>query len=252
MALFPDGPLSSIEDLQNYESSLPEIAQTEKIDLDVKLQVSKVETGHRILQFLIHQSANGHLQFSRDLAHVVISDPLREWYTLHTLQLILRDCYHNQLNDRYRAKWIEYQKESAQAEIRYFDHGAGLVLHPIKKAAEPSLERSDGELEAGVYELAITWSADGRVEGAPSDPLIFETGDGSIPLLHPQSVQTPVHFWNVYLGLSGTPLMKQNVEPIGIHESWSPTSNTVLSGAVMGEGQSPDLLIRPVNRIRRG
>ena len=111
MALFNDGPISSLDDLRVYETSLLETASIEGVSLANKLDLAQRELGSEILRFLIQQLEPAESIVPGKLNQVVATDPLRRWHALRTLTVFFRDVHHNQLNDRYQAKWMAYESE---------------------------------------------------------------------------------------------------------------------------------------------
>ncbi len=252
MALFSDSTLSSLQDLQAYESSILEIASVEKVNLEVKLRLAHQEIKNLIQQFLVDQTANLNEKPAIQIEQIAVTDALKEWHVLHALNLTLRDCYHNQLNDRYEKKWQEYQKKSEQSAIRFFDTGAGIVWNPVPRAEKPVLERASGTLEVGSYEVYIAWLNQNLIEGEPSPPLIFETNDGSVPVLRVENIPSTAHFWNVYMCEIGKVPTRQNVVEIPVHSSWTMTGNELLTGKQVESGQAPDYFLRIMHQIKRG
>lgn len=250
MALFNDQLISTVEDLRAYESSILEIASTESIDLAVKLDLAQREIKEDIYQFLVDQIAQENESPRIDIGQVVVTDALFQWHVLHTLELSLRDAYHNQLNDRYQAKWTEYQRESAIAKTRYFDTGAGIVRVPVEKAAIPTVEGSPGSLTDGTYEIRITWQNGAGQEGAPSNAVLFATDDGSVPVVHAGVAPPGAVRWSVYAGLNSVRPTKQ-ASDIPIDESWTMPSSGPLNGSALTNGQKPDYYLRLVHHLRR-
>lgn len=252
MALFNDGTFSSVQDLQAYESSILEIASIEKINLETKLRLAHQEIKNLIQHFLVDQTTNLNEKPAILIEQIAVTDALKEWHVLHALNLTLRDCYHNQLNDRYEKKWQEYQKKSEQSAIRFFDTGAGVVWNPVPRAEMPVLEHGAGTLEAGSYEIYITWLDQNLVESEPSSTLMFETDNGSVPVLRVENVPDSIHFWNVYMCEIGKVPIRQNNVELPVHASWTMTENELRPGKQIGSGQNPDYFLRLMHCIKRG
>src|SRR5690242_20632984 len=121
MALLTDGDVSTIEDLKSYESAILELANTEGIDLTAKAKLASSEIAAELAPFLARE---GH---AADLARngVVVTPSLRLWHMVQTLCVVYRDAYHSQLNDRYKAKWNEYQRLAHRIRGLAFDTGIG-------------------------------------------------------------------------------------------------------------------------------
>src|ERR1044072_4136716 len=97
MALFTDGPAATIEDLAAQDSQLLTLANAEGIDLTVKLGLAHEAVGLELEELLSAGS-------SYRLGQVVVTPAVRLWHTHRTLELVYRDAYHSQLNDRYRSE----------------------------------------------------------------------------------------------------------------------------------------------------
>ena len=69
---------------------------------------------------------------------------MKRWHALHTLAVVYRDAFNNQLNDRYRNKWEEYRELARNAREQTFEFGIGLVATPIPQAADAGVERDGG------------------------------------------------------------------------------------------------------------
>ena len=75
MALFTDDSIFNSEDLRKYESSILDMASTERIELDVKLELARREIGVKITEFLLEHEAG--VSYARDLTNVVVTEPWR-------------------------------------------------------------------------------------------------------------------------------------------------------------------------------
>ncbi|HJZ98193.1 MAG TPA: hypothetical protein VKE70_16900 [Candidatus Solibacter sp.] len=102
--LFTDTPVIAIEELADHETVILDTASTEGINLTVKIGLATNEVG---LQLQSRFPKLGLVNFA--LNNVVVTPALRLWLTFHTLEIVYRDAFHNQLNDRYKAKWDEYK-----------------------------------------------------------------------------------------------------------------------------------------------
>src|SRR5439155_8673064 len=92
-----------------------------------------------------------------ELENVVVTAALRLWLIFHTLEIVYRDAYHNQLNDRYKAKWDEYKDLSTFASGLLFQIGIGTVVDPIPQAAHPLLNLVSGSLTPATYFVQAAW-----------------------------------------------------------------------------------------------
>src|SRR5574340_877720 len=101
MALFTDGTMTSLEDLTAQDSGLLGVVGPEGIDTTKKLSLAQEELGVELAALLPRAGVG--------LENVVVTSPLRLWHVFKTLELVYRDAYHSQLNDRYRGKWETYR-----------------------------------------------------------------------------------------------------------------------------------------------
>src|SRR5580692_4230156 len=172
MALFSDGPISDTADLQRYENAILNVATQESIDLGAKLMLAQQDLANELLLFLLRRSTlrEYSLNFRRTqgVKDVVVTDPMRQWHVHRTLSLVYRDAYNNQLNDRYKAKWEEYEVLAKASEQTCFQIGVGLVVDPVPQAAAPTLSSVPGSGVGGTYYVAVTWVNGSKQEGAPS------------------------------------------------------------------------------------
>ena len=127
MALFTDGPINGTMDLENYENSILSVANAERIDLAGKSTLAQNEIATELLLFLLRRCRQPDFQWSvttrqsMGVGDIFVTDPLRRWHAHKTLALVYRDAYNNQLNDRYKGKWKEYEqlaKVSAESSSR--------------------------------------------------------------------------------------------------------------------------------------
>lgn len=249
MALFTDGPILTIEDLRSYESSILAVAKSEGIDLTGKIDLAQREVGADIFEYLTERTASDLGPSTIGLNQIVSSDLLFQWLAMHALELIFRDCYHSQLNDRYRMKWQEYERQSTRAASRYFHVGPGVVEAPVSKAAEPSVGASAGVMENGIYEIRVAWeNAAGQI-GAPSNAVLFTSTDGSVPVVHPGAAPKNGLRWHVYAGKIGERITRQNEAPLEPGAGWTAPAAGLMPGEPVGDGQRPDYFLRKIQTI---
>ena len=116
MALFTDGAISSIEDLTGHDTQLLNVANVEGIDVTRKLALAQEELGVEVAGLLGRRCyrATG---APPAIEQVVVTPPLKLWHVFRTLEMVYRDAYHSQLNDRYAGKRDEY-REMAKWALR--------------------------------------------------------------------------------------------------------------------------------------
>src|SRR5690242_2816865 len=132
MSLFTDGSIASLEDLKAQDSGVMDTAGTEGIDLTGKLALAQEEIGVE-LQVLLPRLGTGASECG-GLAKVVVTSPLRLWHVFHTLSMVYRDAYNNQLNDRYKGKWDQYRQLARWAEERLLETGVGMAADAVPRA----------------------------------------------------------------------------------------------------------------------
>jgi len=246
--LFTDSPAIAIEDLANHETAILETASTEGINLTVKIGLAGDEVG---LQLQSRFPQLGLVNFALD--NVVITPALRLWLIFHTLEIVYRDSYHNQLNDRYKAKWDEYKNLSAFASGLLFKIGVGTVVHPIPQALPPQLSLAAGTLATAKYFVQIGWINANGEEGRPSEMRALEVSSGNT--LQATAVNPPPNAisWNVYAGVTPDALFLQNPAPLDPTESWTASDfDFQTSGPQPGSGQPPTFLSPGPRILLRG
>lgn len=260
MALFNDGPISTVVDLQQYENSILTVASTEGINLAAKMMLAQQDLANDVLLFLLRRpqrrnaspwvDSSGFLR-SRDVTGVVVTDPLRKWHVHRTLALVYRDAYNNQLNNRYQAKWAEYEelvKESARA---YFQIGVGLVADPVPQAAAPMLTSVPGIGASGMFFVSVTWVGGTGQEGAPSTIGQLGTSNGQQLYVTVSNPPQNVTTWNVYVGTTPTTLTLQNSTPLAANIGWV-IGSALNAGVALPTGQQPTWFAVDHRVIERG
>jgi hypothetical protein len=255
MALFTDGTLSSIDELLAYESSLLEVARTERIDLTVKLILARQEIGIELSAFLVEQGGSewsGMVWPALGLKNIVVTEPLKKWHVFHTLALVHRDAYNSQLNDRYQGKWKEYDRLAKWAAGSLYRIGVGVVGDPVVQADRPGLSSVAGPLPGATYYARVAWVSAGGEEGNPSDLAVLATPAST--LLVAEAVNPPANArdWNVYAGLSINEVTLQSDVPLPVGQTWTAPASGLKRGRAPGNGQAPQSYLRASGTFRRG
>ena len=142
MALFTDGPISSIEDMTAQDSQLPTVASVEGIDVTQKIAIAQDQLA---MELLTRLNRFGYLDQLFWLApqpkldSVVVTPPLKLWHTARSLELVYSDAYNSQLNDRYAGKRDQFQALAKWAYEKLIELGAGIAAEPIQRAAMPTV-----------------------------------------------------------------------------------------------------------------
>ncbi len=92
---------------------------------------------------------------------VVVTPQMKRWHALHTLEIVYRDAFNNQLNDRYQAKFQEYQDLARNAREHTIRFGIGLALTPIPQAQPPALSTQRGRMRRERSMSQVTWVVGG-------------------------------------------------------------------------------------------
>src|SRR5258706_3493962 len=148
MALLTDGSPNDTESLRLYETGILDVAVVEVIDLAAKLGLATEEIAEDVLDILLDHTRTvdpqSNIRRTIGVSDVVVTPQLKRWHALHTLEIVYRDAFNNQLNDRYKPKWVEYQELSRNAREHTTRFGIGLVLSPIPKAQTPQIGFAPG------------------------------------------------------------------------------------------------------------
>jgi hypothetical protein len=244
MALFTDGPISSIEDLHGYDTQLLEVAGTEGIDVTRKL-VQAQEQIAVDLQVLLARVAT-----PAQIANVVTTPALRMWHVFRSLEMVYRDAFNSQLNDRYAGKRDEYRELAKWAHERVTQTGLGMTTDPIPQAPQPTLRTATGLLADGAYYVAIAWVNGAGEEGAASGPANITVSGGSFEVQH-GAAPANAKGWHVYVGTSPSAMLRQNLAVLGLEATWWQPA-AVSPGRMAGSGQAPSFVLAVPRVIVRG
>jgi hypothetical protein len=249
--LLTDGKPNNTEDLRVYESAVLSVAYTESIDLVVKLGLATEEVSQRVLDFLMdHVSDPGRRTIG--VSDVVVSRQMKSWHAVHTLEILYRDTFNNQLNDRYRAKFLEYQKLSRNAREQTFRFGIGLVSHPLPQADPPVFSAVAGNIPDAIFYARVAWVSATGAEGAPSDQTTYESSGGLIPVVQAVNPPAVATGFNVYMSTSAEVVTLQNSMPIPVGQGFTLPGSGLVTGRASGSGQQPDFYVTGASMFRRG
>lgn len=257
MALFTDGNPCDTETLRGYETGILDVANVEGIDLDAKLTLATEEVGEELLAILLAQGLHdpqATMRRNLGLSTVVVTPALRRWHALHTLAMVYRDAYNNQLNDRYAGKRDQYEALKRAAHRQLLDIGIGLVSRPAPKPGAPQLRTVAGSLAAGTYFVQVSWvNGLEEQEGAASDALTIETPAGSqLVVKAPATVPSSAVGYNVYAGMSAGAVMLQNSSPVEVGAAWTMPPAGLQAGRPPGDGQTPEFFLTCTRVLQRG
>jgi hypothetical protein len=249
MALFVDGPASTIDDLTAQDSGLLDVAQTCGINTTTKIALAHEELETDLQLWLDRPRPTVELVFGPVLRmeQVVVTRPMKRWETMTALAMFYRDAYFSQLVDRYQARWDEYTKLRRDAYEQFLASGLGMVGTPVRKASMPQLGVIAGPQHGGTFYASVAWVNAGGQEGAPSTAASMAVANNN--LMTVTALNPPAHAagFNVYAGTSVTGLVAQNNVPLPLGSSFTYTPDFATQGRAPGNGQVPDY-VRPLAR----
>jgi hypothetical protein len=259
MALFTDGPASSMEDLTAQDSQLLDVASVEGIDLTQKQALAQEELALELNALLTRLSPADQLfrhAPDSNLGSVVVTPALKLWHTFRSLEMVYSDAYNSQLNDRYAGKRDQFHTSAKWAYEMLVAAGIGVASVPVPRAAIPTVTAAAAPppgipLPDGTYYVTVAWVNAGGEDGASAVPATIAT-TGSTLLVEPAGAPPKTAAgWNVYVGTGPDSMALQNGSPIAIGQTWLQPA-AVAAGRPPGPGQRPSYL-KPVPRaIQRG
>jgi hypothetical protein len=264
MALFTDAPISTLEQISAQDTGVLDVASTEGIDASAKIKLAQEELGVELSSAISRSAFSrttpsnwwpgsaGTSLSSLQLTNIVVTSPLRLWHTFHTLELIYRDAYGNQLNDRYLDKWKEYQDLSRWASTMLFQAGIGVVSNPIFIAARPTVALLAGSLAAATYYVQVAWLNASGEEGMASAVVSINAPDQNSLEVTPNNPPTNAVSWNVFAGTDVDSIMLQNTSPISMNQIWTIPPSGLAQGRTPGQGQDPNYFTQLPHFLQRG
>jgi len=253
MALFMDGPISTIDDLSAQDSQLADVASADGIDVTQKLALAQEHVAQELEGLLAgmgrpEQSLWRSARLS--LHHVAVTPALKLWHTYRTLEIVYADAYNNQLNDRYAGKRDQFRSMASWAYDKFVRIGAGIVYDPIPRATKPTLtavEAAAGALPDGIYFVTMAWVNQAGEEGASAEANTISTAAATLAV-QPRDPPKSAVAWNVYAGIDAGSMFRQNGAPIPAGLSWTQPSMLTTTGPRAGQGQEP-AFFRPMPRV---
>ncbi len=257
MALLTDGNPNDTEGLRVVESAILEVARVEGIDLNAKLCLATEEISEDVLDMLLGHTPvqfpiGGEQRRRLGVSDVVVSPQMKRWQALHTLAVVYRDAYNNQLNDRYLNKWDEYRELARGARERTYGFGIGLVAAPIPRAGLAVMGAGTGTAAGALYYAQVSWVSASGQEGSVSCLTNFQTSDNSALTVAAGNAPAAAVGWNVYVGLTLSTATLQNSAPLGIGATFTLPGLGLMSGRCPGDGQAAEMFVTGGRILRRG
>lgn len=254
MALFTDGSISEIDDLTALDSQLLDVSNSEGIDVSRKLAVAQEELGVDICTMLARVAfVNQPLWLTPkpDLRTVVVTTALRLWHEYRTLEMVYKDAYNSQLNDRYAGKRDQFHQMAEWACEKLVQIGIGIATNPVPQAVTPLVAAIPGAVPDGSYYVSMAWVNEAGEEGASAMAAFLSIAASGLQV-QAESPPAGVTGWNVFIGGGTESMTLQNSTPIPIGEVWQQLSAPAAGGRPPGTGQEPSYM-KPVPRvIQRG
>jgi hypothetical protein len=240
MALFTDGPVSEMEDLAAQDTQLMEMANTEGIDVTLKITLAQEELAVELETM------------ERNLAReTVVTPALKLWHTFRALEMVYQDAYNAQLNDRYKGKRDQFGELRQWARERVRSQGVGVAADPVARAATPEAIGVGGYLGGGTYYVTLAWVNRRGQEGASAAPAVMMLEGGTL-LVRPQNAPSNATGWNVYVGTAPDAMVRQNPVVLATGDTWLQPATLLTRGTLAGTGQEPDYLKALPRILERG
>ena len=240
MALFTDGLVSGLEDLTAQDTQLGSVANVEGIDVTQKLRLAQDELALE-LGSMLDSSGSAEQVLWRGgvpgIESVVITPALKLWHTYRALEMVYRDAYSNQLNDRYRAKRDQFAERAKWAVEKLMQAGIGIASRPMPRASAPTVTGTPGSLPDGTYYVATSWTSSDGEEGASSTAVTIACEASTLVAQQAKAPATAVG-WNVYVGPGPELMTRQNAAPIAIGQTWMQANSLTSDGTSPGPGQA--------------
>jgi len=259
MALFNDGPINRTDELLAFDSSVLDTAALERVDTAAQIANAQETIGTEILTFLLDNGpidpVFGDALHSRrrklGTSDVVVTPELKRWHALEALHGVYRDAYGHQSNDRYEWKHQEYKTLAKAAKEKCLAVGIGLAADPIARAPVPQVTTM-----AGVGNPMTLYFAAALVNGASQEGAASDVVEASVPAGMQAEVTVSglprnARGWNVYVGSSPAPLMRQNGAVLEVGASWT-QPGFIIAGEAPAGGQRPSFYAVQNRIIRRG
>jgi hypothetical protein len=254
MALFIDGSISGLEDLAAQDSQLLDIASEEEINVTQKIALAQEAIGLDLTSMLGSlKSLDWPFWLVQEphLGQVVVTPALKLWHTYLSLEMVYRDAYNDQLNDRYGAKRDQFHQLAESARERLIQIGLGIATNPIRQAPIPQLIAIPGSLPDGIYYVTMTWVNQLGQEGVSALPDSITTSSSTFEV-QPAAAPGNAVGWNVYVGVAPQCMVLQNTMLIAVGQIWQQPAVLTTAGNTPGNGQKPSYS-KPVPRvIQRG
>ncbi len=253
MALFTDGNITSVDELQAYDTSIVSIASAEGVDLAAKMELARTELGIELAEFLAKRTtATGGLGAGIGLENVVVTPALKHWHALLTLALVYGDIQGNHLESRYGAKWKDYRARERRAADSLLRSGVGVVSNPIPRALPPLVRTVAAPVSGETYYIRIAWRGARGDSGEASEACIHTVETNGVPGVRADRIPEDAAGFDVYAGLRADLATKQNDDPLDPSAEWTMPVQGLREGDTPPAGQQPGWHVRNDRVLLRG
>ncbi|MGC2661525.1 MAG: hypothetical protein WA324_26525 [Bryobacteraceae bacterium] len=259
MALFTDAEVIGLEDLQQFESALVEVASTHDINVSTKINLALASIGDLLSLWLLRSDKSDPQWLTRralGLSTVVVTPTLYRWLCFEALSRFYSEAYNVQLNTRFQGKWTEYQAAALQASEMVRLSGIGIVYHALPKPELPLLSTGTGNALQQTIFLQTAWIDSQGNEGAlsPVNALALPDNSSISAAMAEGAVNAPpaAAGWNVYVSTTEDTTYRQNSSPLQIGATWTLPVSGFIYGPTPIDGQSPNYFVVDPKRIQRG
>ena len=243
MALFTDGIIAAVDDLAGHDSAVLTVASTEGIDITKKLNLAMDELAVEL---------GSVLPTSEELSRVAVTPAVHMWHAFRTLELVYRDAYSNQLNDRYAGKRDQFAALGRWAFGKLIDGGIGMVNNPVPRAMAPELTFLAGQQAPATYYVCTSWVNAQDEEGAAGDWGALSVPDGNVLSVRATNPVPYAAGWNVFIGLSPDSITQQNEARLLPGQPWLQQTAVSTTGRAPGNGQTTDYVRLVARILQRG
>jgi hypothetical protein len=251
MALFVDGPATTIDDLTDQDSALLDVAQTNGVNLTTKLRLAMAEIRSDLELWLLKPRPTLGEIWSPALRveQLVVTPTLARWETMRALELVYRDVYFTQVVDRYQAKWQGYMKLAGEARESFLAAGLAGVSDPLPRPLPPLLTSATGVQPGGLFYASVAWVNAAGQEGQASAASSITIADGNVMIVAATGPPSNAIGYRVYAGTLLNGMLQQNPVALPVGAAFAYLPGQVTSGTLPGAGQKPDF-IHPVARTQ--
>jgi hypothetical protein len=249
--LLTDGNPADAAVLRGYEEQILDIAATQGLDLQTKLDIAADQVEDELESWLATRD-NTRRRGAPSISRVVVTPALRRWHAMQTLELFYRDAYYQDLNDRFKGKWSMYAELKNEARKTFLGRGVEMVARAVAIGPEARGGLGSGPFGPMDLLIAASWVDAAGVEGAAGSPTVLEMPQGSRAMARIDA-EAPAGFrWNVYAGVLAADMHMQNTQPLLPGDVWVQTAELRTDSKAPRDGQGPDYVVVDDRRLQRG